>query len=506
MFNRDGFTTSIWQSTSEPYQSLHTGTLKKEFDIIIAGGGITGISTGLLLQKAGMRCLLIEARNIGFGTTGGTTAHLNTLLDTPYSTIKKNFGEDNARLVASAAVEAINLIRKNIREYAIACNFVEADAYLFAQNESQDKELQQIADSTNVAGVPMEFVEKIPIPAEFTTAARVHGQAKFNPIRYLYAIAGEFEKAGGIILQHTRVTAVEETAPLNVSTGTDAFTCRYLIYATHIPPGVNLLHLRCMPYRSYAMAVRLSNNNYPEDLCYDMYDPYYYYRSQVIDGENYLIAGGKDHKTGHEENTEKCFEHLESHIRKYFQVAEITNRWSSQYFELVDGLPYIGQLPGSTSGIYVATGFGGNGMIYSNVAALTLSRILTGQDTDYQKLFDPGRIKPIAGFTNFVQHNADVVKQFLGKLLPAEKLEVLSGIAAEEGRLVKYEHHKLAVFKDAQHNIHMVHPVCTHLKCDVQWNVAERSWDCPCHGARYDVDGKVITGPAGRDLEKVNIE
>lgn len=506
MIQRDGTCTSLWQDSIQPYQTANLPFTDSIYDVIIVGGGITGITTALLLQKEGKKCLVLEAANLCFGTTGGTTAHLNTLLDTPYTIIGKNFGTDNARLVATASKEAIDLIRQHIEEYGIECGFEEADAYLFAQDEKQEKELADIMDASKEAGLIVSYSDKIPVPVPFAKAMKAGGQAKFHPLAYVYALAAVFEEAGGVILQDCRVTGVESNETVEAETAKGLFRGRDLVYATHIPPGVNLLHLRCSPYRSYAMAVRLEDGKYPEDLAYDMYDPYHYYRTQKVKGRNYLIAGGEDHKTAHEENTERCFSQLESYIRRHFAVAEVSYKWSSQYFEPADGLPYIGHLPGHPEHIYVATGYGGNGMTYSTIAAFTLKDILLGRESKYAALFDPNRIKPVAGFTNFIKHNADAVKNFVGKLFSGEKLEGLADLAPGEGRLVKYEHHKLALYKDEEGALFAVNPVCTHLKCEVQWNTAEKSWDCPCHGARYSYEGRMITGPADADLEPIAID
>jgi len=505
MIKRDGSCTSLWQDSVDKYASTNTAERNYLYDIIIVGGGITGISTALLLQRSGKKCLLLEAANLGFGTTGGTTAHLNTLLDTPYTTISKNFGKEKAKLVAQAASDAIELIKENIEQYKIDCGFEEADAFLFAQDDKQDKELEDILEASADAGLDIKYSNDIPIPVPFTKAVRVKGQAKFHPLKYVYALATALEKEGGIIIQDCRVTGVEDNETLKVETTKGIFKSKDLVYATHIPPGVNLVHLRCVPYRSYAMAVTLSDDNYPENLAYDMYDPYHYYRTQKVDGQNYLIAGGKDHKTAHEENTEQCFLKLEAHIRKYFSVDEIAYKWSSQYFEPADGLPYIGHLPGHPKNIYVATGYGGNGMTYSNVAALTLKEILLNEETKYADLFDPNRIKPVAGFTNFIKHNADVAKLFVEKWFSREELQQLVDLAPGEGNVVVYNKHKVALYKDDDGVLHAVNPICTHLKCEVKWNSAERSWDCPCHGARYSYDGKVLTGPTDRDLEAIRI-
>jgi Rieske Fe-S protein len=265
------------------------------------------------------------------------------------------------------------------------------------------------------------------------------------------------------------------------------------------------LHLRCAPWRSYAIAVKLANDRYPEGLIYDMKDPYHYYRTQKIGGESYLIAGGNDHKTGSVENTDHEFTSLRAHVGQIFDIAEVTNQWSSQYFEPADGLPYIGLLPGESENFYVATGFGGNGMIYSQVAAREISHHIITGESYYNDLFSPSRIKPIAGFSNFVSHNADVIKHFVGKWFGVQHIEQLAELAPGEGKVVTLDKTLIAVCKDDSGKLHAVSPVCTHLKCNVSWNSTERSWDCPCHGARYSVDGKVITGPADKDLELIEL-
>lgn len=505
MINRDGYCTSLWQTTVKPYQTRNAAGESIIYDVAIAGGGITGITTALLLQQAGKKCIVFEAANLCFGTTGGTTAHLNTLLDTPYTTFSKNFGKENARLVANAAAEAIELVRENITSYKIDCGFEEADAYLFSQDEKQSKELEEILEAATDAGLDVSLVDKLPVSIPFEKIMKVKSQAKFSPVEYVYALAKAFEKAGGVIVQDCRVTGAEEIEPLQISTSKGLYRAKDLIYATLIPAGVNLLHLRCSPYRSYAMAVKLKDKNYPQGLCYDMYDPYHYYRTQVINGEPYFIAGGYDHKTAQEENTEKCFLQLESHVRKYFDVKEVAYKWSSQYFEPADGLPYIGHLPGHPNNIYVATGYGGNGMVYSHVAAMLLKSMLLNEESPYISLFNPNRIKPVAGFKNFISHNADVIKQFAGKWFGHEKLEELADLAPGEGKVVIYNNQKVALHKDENNVLHALNPICTHLKCEVAWNLAEKSWDCPCHGTRYSYNGKMLTGPADKDLEEIEI-
>ncbi len=502
---RDGALTSLWQNNLPDFSGRTVTLPQQVFDVVIAGGGITGITTALLLQKAGRSCLVAEAHSLCFGTTGGTTAHLNTFLDTSYKDIIKDFGEDSAQLVARACRQALDLVKQHVETYNIDCGYAEKDGYVYAQDEQQVKELDDLIDASLKAGAEVAFASQIPVPIPFQKAIVYRRQAQMHPTRYVLALARAFEEAGGVILQNCRIDSVKDKAPLEMETSLGSLQAHKLIYATHIPPHINLLHFRCAPYRSYVMAVTLHDGAYPDGLAYDMYDPYHYYRTQEVDGQQYLIAGGEDHKTAHVMNTDACFTRLESHLRQHFPVDQVAFKWSSQYFEPSDGLAYIGRLPGNSENILVATGYSGNGITYSHIAALTLSDLVLKGQSAYARLFDPARIKPVAGFAAFVKENADVVKEFVGKRIGQEKLAALAGLAPGEGKVVKFEGTSVAIYKDESGKLYAVNPVCTHAKCVVGWNSAERTWDCPCHGARYDINGQVVTGPAHRGLEVIEL-
>ena len=503
---RDGALTSLWQHKIPEYVTRNSTFNHDVFDVLIVGGGITGITTALQLQKAGKKCIMAEAHTIGFGTSGGTTAHLNTFMDNPYSTIEKDFGEENAQLVATAAREALELVKSNIKEYNIDCEYRELPGYLYSQDQKQTKELDEIYEASKKAGCEIRFEDNIPVPVDFIKAVVYERQAQFHPSKYIYALAKAFEKAGGVLVQGCRITGVDKKDDhLEIESFQGKIHARQLIYATHIPPGVNLLHFRCAPYRSYAMAVKLKDGKYPDGLAYDMYDPYHYYRTQESEGQKYLVAGGEDHKTAHQENTEECFRRLEAYLRKYFDIEEVSFKWSSQFFEPADGLPYIGHLPHNPDTVFVATGFGGNGMTYGHVSAIVLTDIIVKGESRYQKLFNPNRIKPVAGFESFVKESADVVAKFIGDRINKVKIKELSEIAPGEAKVVKYEGDSIALYKDEKGGLHAVNPACTHVNCIVGWNTAEQTWDCPCHGSRFSMDGEVLTAPARKDLEKISL-
>jgi glycine/D-amino acid oxidase-like deaminating enzyme/nitrite reductase/ring-hydroxylating ferredoxin subunit len=503
---RDGENTSLWQDTAAGHDRKQVAT-RDVFDVLIVGAGITGISTGLLLQKAGKSVMIAEAKNIGFGTTGGTTAHLNSFTETPFNDIIKNFGEDNAKLAARGLRQAMELIKNHVQAYNIDCGYKELPGYLYARDEKESKVLEEILEGAKKAGVDVDYCNSSPVNIPFAKVIEFRKQGQIHPTRYIQALANEFEKAGGVLQENCRVTAVDEAEVLSVDTSTGNYKARNLVYATHVPPGVNLLHFRCAPYRSYVIAAKLKNEaDYPDALAYDMDDPYRYYRTEEVDGEKYFIAGGEDHKTGHEENTEACFTRLEAYVRKYYDIEKIAYRWSSQFFDPADGLPYIGHLPGHASNMFVATGYGGIGITQSSLAAMILTDLSVSGESEYRKLYHPGRVKPVAGFSNFVKEAADVVTHFIGDKLSIEKIGSLAELAPGEAKVVKYEGHTLALYKDEGGHLHAVNSACTHIKCTVGWNATEKSWDCPCHGSRFSYDGELLTAPARKDLELIHLE
>lgn len=504
--NRDGATQSIWQEDMPNYVSK-TNILPSVvlFDVVIVGGGITGVSTALQLQKSGKSCLIIEAKTLGFGTTSGTTAQLNTILDTPYYQITKDFDEQAAQGIANLTKKAIQQVKQNVAKLAIDCDYKEVPAYLYAQNQEQNELLDKMIQSAKKVDVDADFTDHIPLPIAFTTAARVEGQAQIHPTKYIYGLAQEFEKAGGVIVQNCRALDVEEGTTLTVVTNLGNVRAKNLIYATHIPPGVNRLHFECAPYRSYVVAVEIENAPYPDAFLYDLDEPYHYYRTQIIDGKNHLIIGGEDHKTAHEENTEEVFEKLIAYVKTYFTVKNIAYKWSSQYFESSDGVPFIGKMPSKAENIYVATGYGGNGITYGVIASLLLTEIILKGKSEYQSIFNPQRLKILAGFTNLVKEGVDVVKDMIGGWISPSKLENLSKLSLNEAKVVKHDHQIVGVYKDELGTIHAVNPACTHIKCAVAWNQAEKSWDCPCHGSRFSFDGEVLTAPATKGLEKIEL-
>lgn len=505
---RDGHLRSLWQGSAEVFtpKPVPADSEHIVWDVIVVGGGITGVTTALRLQEQGMRCLILEAQEIGFGTTGGTTAHINTMLDVPYNTLQRHFGTAGAQLVAEATREGRDLIASNVATYGIDCDFAYKDGILFAEDDAESDTLKEILDASIQAGVDVAEVSGVPLPLHARKAISYRKQAQMHPLRYLHALAQALESAGGSIM-HT-ATVIDATPRDGVHhvelEGGTILKARHMVYATHIPLGINILHFRCAPYRSYVLAAQVDPAQYPDALAYDMKEPYHYFRTEETEGKRYLILGGADHKTGQGDPL-ASFRELESYLHKHFTVSSVDYQWSSQFFDSTDGLPYIGHLPGGSDDTYVATGFGGNGILFGSFSAILLSDLILKRESPYEQLFSPKRVKPLAGFASFVKENANVAYRFLADRFRVEELENLIELPSGTGTVVRVDKRKIALYKSPTHAISALSPVCTHAGCIVAWNDAEKTWDCPCHGGRYSVYGEVLTGPPRKPLEKISL-
>jgi glycine/D-amino acid oxidase-like deaminating enzyme/nitrite reductase/ring-hydroxylating ferredoxin subunit len=501
---RDGAQQSPWQNNLIKTIPSVATLPEKVYDVLIVGGGITGMTAALLLQKGGKQTIVADAHNIGFGTTGGTSAHINTFADTTYPEAESAFGEAGAQLFANAINEGVALIKTNIENFKIDCDFESKPGYLYAENENEVKQLDEIYEGAIKVGVQIAYITEVPTRVPFKKAVIWPGQAQFHPLKYLQGLQKAYLEAGGSILEHTLITGVSSKDGIHTAEAEEkTIMARSVIYATHLPPNINLFNFECAPYRSYVIAVKLNSGKYPDALIYDTQEPYHYVRSHVVDGEELLLVGGNDHKTGHED-TEKAFADLEKYTHTYYNVSSVKYRWSSQYYVPVDGLPYIGKMPLATDGIYCATGYNGNGMMLGSIAGKILSDLVRKRPNAYADLFDPCRVKPVDGFTEFVKENADVAYHFVADRIGIHETDSLNRLQPGIGKVIEVDGEKIAAYRDEQGIVHALSPVCTHAACIVNWNSAEKTWDCPCHGARYDIDGRVLTGPATKNLQAIN--
>ncbi|HXA02274.1 MAG TPA: FAD-dependent oxidoreductase, partial [Cytophagaceae bacterium] len=357
----------------------------------------------------------------------------------------------------------------------------------------------------SLAGLNVSLTDDLPLPFGVKKALRFENQAQFNAQKYLNGLARSLREKGCQIFENSLVNHVEEKDDYFwVRTASATVKAKSLVMATHIPVFFNVLQAVVAPYRSYVMAAKLRSGNYPEGLFWDTAKPYHYIRTYQGDEVKYLVVGGEDHKTGHGENSEENFQRLEKYIRERFDVEEISYRWSGQYYEPADGLPYVGRSPFSKKA-YVATGFSGDGLVYGTIAGLIIADLITGKENKWLEAYDSTRFTPAVSVYDFIKENSDVVKHYLGDRIRADAQE-FSDVKDGEGKIVTLGGQKIAAARDENGELHACSPACTHMGCFVKWNNSEKTWDCPCHGSRFNNNGEVIYGPAVTSLKKIEVE
>ena len=470
----------------------------------IVGAGITGITAALLLKRAGKRVALLERNHIVFGETGHTTAHLTEVTDVDTETVISDFGKEAARLVYASTREALERISRFVKEERIDCHFRRVPAYLFTERDSDLEWLRKEADAATQMGLDCTFTEDVPLPFPTKGAVLYRHQAQFHPREYLLHLAGQIEGNGCHLFEDTAVTHCEDGEPCVVETSRGRVRCGSILVAANVPINNRfLLHTKIAAYRTYALAARLDSSTV-DGLFWDTDDPYHYIRSQKTNDGTFLIVGGEDHKTGQETDTEKPFRKLAEYTRSRFGVRSFDYRWSGQIIEPVDGLPYIGRNSFSKN-VFVATGYSGVGMTNGTLAAMILSDLILGRANRYAGIYDPTRLKIRGAVKDFVSENVDYPAHLVRDRLTSHDVEAesLKSVTRGHGAILELDGEKMAVHRDDSGKIHKLSPVCTHLGCDVRWNSAEKTWDCPCHGSRFAPTGEVLNGPAVKPLEKL---
>jgi len=479
-------------------------------DVVIVGAGISGLTAALLLKQQGLTVALLEKSTVGTGESGHTTAHITEVIDTRYKTLISKFGETGARKAAQSSRDAIECIQSWIKKYRINCAFQRVPAFIYSENPDEADDLKQEMEAMRRAGVEAEMATGLPPELRARTAIKVSEQAQFQPYKYFVALSRLVDGDGCHVFENTTVTEIQDGRPCEITTEHGRLRCGNVIVTAHTPFNNRVfLHTKISNYRTYAIAARLADEKPLQGLFWDTMNPYHYIRSQTLTpdegGGEVLIVGGEDHKVGTSEDTEECFQRLEAFTRERFNVGDFKWRWSGQILEPADGLPYIG-LNSLSEHVYVATGYTGNGMTFGTFAGMLLSDLVLGHPNKCTDLYDATRIKPIAAAYEFVSHNLDVAKQYVGDWLSRGEVDSVQEIAPEHGKLVTVNGRKVAVYRDDAGGIHALSPVCPHLGCQVHWNSAEKSWDCPCHGSRFTCKGEVVNGPAVDNLQPVDLE
>ncbi|HVM10457.1 MAG TPA: FAD-dependent oxidoreductase [Acidimicrobiales bacterium] len=499
---------SVWVATTTddrlylPYTTV--GDQVPEVDVVVVGGGITGLSTALTLAERGAKVVVLEAGRICSGVTGYTTAKVTSLHGLQYADLAENRGDDVAQLYGEANEAAIAQVAAWVETYRIDCDFQRRDAFTYTTESDKLRQIESEAQTASRLGLPASYTTETDLPYDVFGAVRFANQAQFHPRDYCIGVAAAITQLGGKVHEDTRVLDVDAERgddPSIVRTEHGDLAARFVVLATHLPfLDRGGFFAKAHPTRSYAMAVRLEEGApTPKGMYLSKDSSSRSVRSAL--GDEVLILGGEGHKTGQDPDTRERYSSLESWAREYFPIASIEHRWSAQDYVPVDGTPFVGrQLPGSN--VLVATGFQKWGMTNGTAAGRILADIVDGIENPWLAAYDATRIKSTITSKEFVKENVDAV----GGHLAGDRLKTMNPPSADtlapgEGGIVSLDGEKVAAFRAEDGTLTAVSPVCTHMGCLVCWNTAEKSWDCPCHGSRYTCGGKVIQGPALHDLE-----
>ena len=432
----------------------------------------------------------------------GRHAKVSALQETKLREIRKLHGAAGAEAYAQASLAAVERIDALVREEQIDCSWERVADYTYAADESQVDAVEQQADAAREAGLDAALVDDPPLPFGVRCAACVERQGQFDPVRYVRGLAAKVDGDGSRIYESTAVVDVKESTPCEVRTlAGPTVVAADVVVATNYPLlDRGLFFTRMEAARSYLVAARIRGEP-PDGMFITGGSPSRSLRGYRAGGESWLLVGGEGHLIGSDEAQPARYEALERFAREHFDVIDVPYRWSTQDGMPSDKLPYIGPYIPKSSHLFVAGGFQKWGMTNATIAATLLADRLTGRENPYASVFDPNRIT-VRSAPQVAKAQLWVARHMIGDRLSYAQVGSAQDVPAGEARVVRAGLGKIGVFRDEQGVAHGVSLRCTHLGCLVHFNAAERSWDCPCHGSRFDIDGDVIAGPATRPLER----
>ena len=519
MGNESGRTSSIWMSTEE-LPSPPALSEDAQADVCVVGAGMAGLSTAYLLAREGKSVVVLDDGRVAGGETCRTTAHLANAIDDRYFKIERWHGGKAARLAAESHTAAIARIESIVAEEGIDCDFERLDGYLFVPPGESTEVLDHELEAAHRAGLnDVARIERAPLDS-FNTGPclRFPRQGQFHPLRYLAALARAIERDGGRIFGGTHAAKIEGGPTALVETrGGPVVTAGWVVVATNTPVNdLVAIHTKQAAYRTYVIGARVPRGSVPKGLYWDTADPYHYVRLQKLPPGiaaaqtesragvyEVLIVGGEDHKTGQAHDAGERYARLENWARERFpMMEEVEFRWSGQVMELHDGVAFIGVNPLDAVNVFIATGDSGMGMTHGTIAGMLLTDLILGRENEWEALYSPSRIA-LRAASEFVKENVNFAAQYLDWVTGGE-VSSLEEIPPDSGAVIRRGLSKVAVYRDSQGVLHERSAVCSHLGCIVAWNPAEKSWDCPCHGSRFDPFGRVVNGPAIGDLARVD--
>lgn len=492
---------SLWQKVRFPKFPPLKG--RKTADVCIVGGGISGLMTAYQLLMDGLDVVVLEKDSLGEGETGLTSAHLASALDDGFHRLIQEHGESGARLAYESHARAIDEIERIQQEESIECGFRRVPGFLFATTPEQEDEIQKEFKACQRLGLPgVAVVEGVPYLRGLSgSALRFEGQAQFHPLEFLKGLTERIVGLGGRISCGSQVNQLEKVSQTwKVSTDEGSVDCASVILATGVPFEDRLsMHTKEAAYRSYVSVFEWRHKDVSPALWWDTEDPYHYVRCFEKDGKCFLVVGGEDHRTGQDALAEQRFQKLEEWAQFHFgDLGAVVSRWSGQIIEPMDSLAYIGQHPGLETGAFSVSGDSGHGLTHGAIASLLFKDLVQGRPHPWKDLYSPSR-RRLFGLGNFLSENAKTLAQY-GDWLSMGEVRSRDEVRPDSGAVMRRGLHPVAVYREASGAIHEMSAVCPHLGGLVRWNAAEQTWDCPCHGSRFDRNGALLNGPAKEGL------
>lgn len=490
---------ALWQRLEKPlFQTLNKNI---RVDTCVIGAGVTGLSVAYQLLRAGQTVAVLERERLGLGETGLSTGLLSYALDDCFEQIEKWHGHRGAKLALDSHRWAIDEIERLIRAENLDAEFERVHGYLFSDQSADEDLLKREFEKAQALGINgVSMANSIPVDFFYSGRTLVFpDQAQLNPIKYLTGLAEVVQRRGGSLFTHTEAVEIRGGYPALVKTRSGyQIECEAIVEATNVPINNRIaIHLKNAAYRSYVVAIPILTGFVRPAFFWDCEKPYHYLRfaKHPQTGESLLLVGGEDHRTGHDFKPENHFNALKSWIENRLGLdARSVARWSGQVMETVDGLAYIGRNPMDHENVFIATGDSGHGLTHGTIAGFLLRDLILGQTNPWSSLYDPRRLP--------LRRLGDFFREALQSTLPLSDWisdgdgRSLQEISPGEGAIVRQGLKHLAVYKDELHHLHCFSATCPHLGGLVRWNSAEKTWDCPCHGSRFDRFGQVLNGPA----------
>lgn len=509
MAERQGATgASCWVATTAERDAYAPLAGAARADVVVVGGGIVGVTTALMLARAGRDVMLLEAARVGRAVTGGSTAKVTSQHGLIYDELATRHGPEAAARYAKSNEAGRTWIAAQVETLGIDCDYETCPAYVYATSDEQARAVEREVEAATRVGLPASLVRGLEgLPFEVRAAMRFDDQAHFHPVRYVTALAAELVARGGTVHESTRVFDVESGRPLRVITANGRVDADHVVVATNLPfLDRGGFFARAFPYRHMALASPVPEGHVPAGMYLSADRPTRSFRTAPWSaGERLLVVIGEAFPTGNADTVQRLAD-VEAFARRHFGVEAPRFRWGNQDYYAADRIPYVGPiLPGQTR-ILVATGFNAWGITTGTAAAMILTDQLSGRDNDWAELYDSRRIGWRAGARPLVRKNVAVATSWLAERLEQAPHREPGSLRPGEGDIVRVADKPAAAYRDDAGALHVFDAKCTHMGCRLRWNAAERSWDCHCHGSRFDVTGAVLNGPALHALRPLEHE